>query len=287
MARTDGNYEDNARAGAAGGSTGSSGIVGTVQGAASSASQAALDKAAPLVDAASEKVGDVADQAKDQATSRFEVGKEFAVESLTGIAQALRQTGQHLRQEGAQPTLGGYADTGAEQLERFTGYLRQRDTQQLVSDVEAYARRSPTMFASGAFALGLVAARFFRSSGTRAGASSMGSTPSIPPRSTGTAGTYSSGRLPVPAGTPSTGTMNAGTAGTTHMGDRSAGMTSPTSTSRPAAPTPTPTPATTPAPRTGTANSPGTPSQTSGQAPRTGDSSAQSERIDPSRSPRI
>ncbi len=285
MARMDGNPNESMRPGAGSTSTGTSastsGVVGTVQGAANSASQTVQNKAAPLVDAATEKAGEVADQAKEQATSRLDMGKDFAVESLTGVAQALRQTGQHLRQDGSQPTLGGYADTGAEQIERFSGYLRQRDTQQLLSDVEAYARRSPTMFASGAFALGLLAARFFRSSGARAGSSSIGGTSSLPSRSTGTAGTYSSGSKPAAAGTMPTSPMSTGSAGMPSATGRPAGLPAPTAPPRPAAPAPTS------APRIGTPNSSGTPGQTPGQGLGAGGSSAQPERADPSRSPRV
>src|SRR5689334_9775354 len=50
------------------------------------------------------------EQATEQVTSRLDMGKEYVAEAVTGVAQALRQTGQHLREEGAQPTLAQYAD---------------------------------------------------------------------------------------------------------------------------------------------------------------------------------
>jgi len=105
----------------------------------------------------------VTEQAAEQVTSRLDMGKDYVVETITGVAQALRQTGQHLRDEGAQPTLAQYADRGAEQIESFGGYLRQRDTGQLVTDIEGFARRQPMAFAGGAFALGMLAVRFLRS----------------------------------------------------------------------------------------------------------------------------
>jgi hypothetical protein len=105
----------------------------------------------------------VMDQAAEQVTSRLDMGKDYVVETMTGVAQALRQTGQHLREEGAQPTLATYADRGAEQVERLGGYLRQRDTGQIVTDLEGFARRQPMVFAGGAFALGMLAVRFLRS----------------------------------------------------------------------------------------------------------------------------
>ena len=142
-------------------------VVDKVQQTASRLMGQAQETAAPAVEQADDMRGQVMDQATEQVSSRLDMGKDYAVEALTGVAQALRQTGQHLRQEGAQPTLAQYIDSGAERLERFNGHLRQRSTQDLVTEVETYARRNPTTFAAGAFALGLVAARFFRSSGRR------------------------------------------------------------------------------------------------------------------------
>lgn len=143
------------------------GVTGKLQDTASRVADTVQETAAPVIDQATERASQVSDQMMDQATSRLDMGKEYAVETLTGVAQALRQTGQHLREEGSQPMLGQYADSGAQQLERFTGYLRQRDANDLLSEVESYARRNPMTFAGGAFALGLLAARFFRSSGQR------------------------------------------------------------------------------------------------------------------------
>ena len=173
MARSDVNPREPQRPSSAGTLPSTPGMVDKAQDTASRLVETVQDTAAPIVDAAGEKAGQVTEQAKDQMTSRLDVGRELAVESLSGVAQALRQTGQHLREEGSQPTLGQYADTGAQQLERFTGYLREHDTSQLLSEVEAFARRRPTLFAGGAFALGLLAARFFRSSGQRQQATPM------------------------------------------------------------------------------------------------------------------
>jgi len=144
-----------------------SGVTGKLQDTAGRVADTVQDAAAPVLDQAGERASQVADQMMDQATSRLDMGNGYAVETLTGVAQALRQTGQHLREEGSQPTLGQSADTGAQQIERLTGYLRQRDANELLSEVESYARRNPVTFAGGAFALGLLAARFFRSSGQR------------------------------------------------------------------------------------------------------------------------
>ena len=50
-------------------------------------------------------------------------------------------------------------------MERFQGYLRNQDVGAIIDDVERMAREQPVMFLGGAFMLGLVAARFLKSSG--------------------------------------------------------------------------------------------------------------------------
>jgi len=119
--------------------------------------------------------GSVTDQAAEQVTSRLDMGKDFVVETMTEVAQALRQTGQHLREGGSQSMLAGYVDRGAEQVERIGGHMRQRDAKELLAEVEWFARRQPMAFAAGSFALGMLAVRFLRSSGQQA---QQGATPS-------------------------------------------------------------------------------------------------------------
>lgn len=168
-------------------------------------------------DAATTHGAPVMDQASEQISSRMDMGKNYATEAITGIALALRQTSQHLREEGAQPMLAQYAERGAEQIELVGGYLRHRESGQIVSDLESFARRQPLAFAGGAFALGLLATRFFRagtptqsntpstspySSPSYAG--SPPSTPSAPPASTPSAPPASSIRTGTASGTPPT-----------------------------------------------------------------------------------
>jgi len=79
--------------------------------------------------------------------------KGGATESLSAVAQALRQTGQTL-QEDDQAAVGQLADKAAAQVERVSGYLQERDMSQLVGEIEGYTRRSPALVLGGAFVLG-------------------------------------------------------------------------------------------------------------------------------------
>src|SRR5215212_9424044 len=161
--------------------------------------------------------GPVMDKAAEQVTSRLDMGRDYVVETMTGVAQALRQTGQHLREEAAQPMLAGYAERGAEQVERLGGYLRQRDASQLMTEMESFARRQPMVFSGAAFALGMLAVRFFRSEAPpqRPSTSTPGSRPyGASSMATGSAGTWSQGRPATTSTAASTSMPSSGFTGT-------------------------------------------------------------------------
>lgn len=134
--------------------------------AASGVVDEAQDKLGQTVDQAQHTAGQVTEQAKHQATSQLESQKARAVDSLVTLAQALRQTGQHLREQ-EQGTVGRYVETAAERVEGLTNHLRSRDVPQLMTETQDLARRRPGMFLAAAAALGFVGARFLMSSGQR------------------------------------------------------------------------------------------------------------------------
>ena len=122
------------------------------------------ERAGELVDQAQQKTGQVVDQARGVVASRISDQKDRAAGSLGGVAQALRQTGQQL-QGGEQAGMTQYVDSAADQIERISSYLQNTDVNEVFDDVEQFARRQPALFLGGAFALGLLGARFLKSSG--------------------------------------------------------------------------------------------------------------------------
>jgi ElaB/YqjD/DUF883 family membrane-anchored ribosome-binding protein len=122
---------------------------------------------ASTVDQAQHAAGQVARGVKRQATSQLESQKDRATDGLVILAQALRQTGQHLHEQ-EQGTIAGYVEQTAQRVEELTKHLRARDIRQLVTDTEDLARRSPGVFVGAALAIGFVGARFLKSSGKRA-----------------------------------------------------------------------------------------------------------------------
>lgn len=220
-------------------------VAGTGQDSRGSGTSQGSQQSAPMMDQAAEQVS-------HQVSSRLDMGKDYVVETMTGVAQALRQTGQHLREEGSQPTLAQYVDRGAEQIERIGGHMRQHDANELIAEVEWFARRQPMVFAGGAFALGMLAVRFLRSSGQQRQTSPAASTMAAGQSFSGASPT----QRPVGATAPPPSTVPHGYAGpgASMPGSVPSGVPSRTPTVRPAPGSGTGTPTTPSA-------TPGTPSE--------------------------
>jgi hypothetical protein len=106
--------------------------------------------------------GPLADQAKQQISGQLQTQKQNATGSLSSVADALRKTSQHLEEQDQAP-IAGYASKAADGVERIVGYLNERDIDALRRDAEKLARTQPVAFIAGAFALGWLGARFFKS----------------------------------------------------------------------------------------------------------------------------
>lgn len=102
-------------------------------------------------------------QARDSATSSINDSRHQAADKIGGLASAVRSTSQHLRSEN-QGGVANLTDSLAEQVERLSSYLRDRDLGAVRDDVETFARRQPAVAVGVALALGLLGARFFKSS---------------------------------------------------------------------------------------------------------------------------
>jgi hypothetical protein len=111
--------------------------------------------------------GNVAGQARAQVTTEVTAQKTKAVDTMSGVADALRQTSGGMKDGGPLPML---ADQAADTVERVATYLQSKSLGDLIGEVERFARREPAIFLGGAFAAGLLGGRFLKSSApTRAG----------------------------------------------------------------------------------------------------------------------
>jgi hypothetical protein len=82
-------------------------------------------------------------------------------EGLHDLAGAFRRAGDQLRMED-KASVASYTDRLAEQVDRFSQSLQDKSTEELVNDVEDFARERPEIFLGGAFLLGLLAARVLK-----------------------------------------------------------------------------------------------------------------------------
>jgi hypothetical protein len=133
---------------------------------------------------AREQIREVKDQVVGQAKSTFQQARDRAGSSLGEskgqfaeqfgtIAQALRRTTEHLRSED-QPRIAGLTESIARQVDQVANYLRDKDARAMRQDLENLARRQPALMLGGALVLGLIGARFLKSSGRSRGSRRIG-----------------------------------------------------------------------------------------------------------------
>jgi hypothetical protein len=70
-----------------------------------------------------------------------------------------------------------YVEQAADRIEQFSSRLRDRDLGDLMRDADRFARRQPAVFIGAAFMVGVLAARFFKSSGGADRTPSFGQAP--------------------------------------------------------------------------------------------------------------
>ena len=107
--------------------------------------------------------GGIAQLVRDTTYQRLGDQKERASDTLGSLAGAVRGVTQQLR-EGGQPEIADYANRAADGIERWASQLRQQDIQDAFRGVQRFARREPAMFLGIAFGVGVLAARFLKSS---------------------------------------------------------------------------------------------------------------------------
>jgi gas vesicle protein len=112
-----------------------------------------------------DKVTNVSQDLKGRTQTVIEDGKSKVTSSLDGIASVLSKTAQELQGTDLK-AVAPYGERLQHLTQDFSDYLKNAKAGDLLRDAEVLARRQPALFLGGAFALGLVAARFLKSSGS-------------------------------------------------------------------------------------------------------------------------
>ncbi|MEZ0335799.1 MAG: hypothetical protein ACAI18_17540 [Gemmatimonadales bacterium] len=102
-------------------------------------------------------------EARDKASSSLGDSRRQAADQIGGIASAFHSASAHLRDE-EQERIAGLADSLAGQVDQVANYLRDANLDRMVRDVENLARRQPALVFGAAIAIGLIGARFLKSS---------------------------------------------------------------------------------------------------------------------------
>ena len=105
----------------------------------------------------------IVNRMKESAAAQLTSQKNRGINALGSVAQAVRSTTSTLREE-KHDTIAGYAEQAAGQIEQWSQRLREKDINELLEDMHRLARRQPAVFIGSAFGIGLLAARFLKSS---------------------------------------------------------------------------------------------------------------------------
>ncbi len=129
-------------------------------------------EAGGMVESAKEKVGQVTEQAgamldtakyqsakvTDQATSAVDTGIDKAATGLDTVAGTLRERGESM----GGGSMASIATTAADKMEAGAQMLKDKDTEQIVSDLEALVRRKPVESVLVAAGIGFVLSKIVR-----------------------------------------------------------------------------------------------------------------------------
>lgn len=120
-----------------------------------------------LYDQAKETAGQAYEVAAEKATTKLEEQKTNLSGGLASIAGSVRQVSDNLRgpdvQDGISKFAAEYSEVAATKIEGVANYFERKNVRDMYADLEKFARRNPAVFVGGAFALGLLAARFLKS----------------------------------------------------------------------------------------------------------------------------
>lgn len=125
-------------------------------------------QATELAGEAKQQAGELIGQAKEQAASAFGQQREQAVSGLAALEEALRSTAQNLKDsgDGAQSGIGQFVDEAADRLAQSAEFLRDKDANEILHDLQDFARKQPVAFVGAAVGVGILAARLLKGSGS-------------------------------------------------------------------------------------------------------------------------
>ena len=136
------------------GQTGAHGQTGDLMETAKEKAGQVTEQAGAMLDTAKDR----ATQMTDQATSAVDTGMDKAASGLDTAAGTLRDRGESM----GGGSMASLATTAADKMEAGAQLLREKDTEQIVSDLEALVRRKPVESLLVAAGIGFVLSKIVR-----------------------------------------------------------------------------------------------------------------------------
>lgn len=106
---------------------------------------------------------DVKGQTREQLRSQLADRSTQVGEQTAAAAQAMRRASSQLREEGNERA-AAIIDAVADRGQRLGEYLRDTGGEQLLRDIEEFARRQPWLMAGGSAVVGFLGSRFVKAS---------------------------------------------------------------------------------------------------------------------------
>ncbi len=119
-----------------------------------------------LKEKAVEKAHDATQQLRSRGEGLINQQKQRITSELGAFAGLCRDTADRLRQEN-RTSAAHYADLASQKMDQACDYIEHRDVNQMLRDVEGFARRRSEIVLGAMFVAGLVLARFIKASSRR------------------------------------------------------------------------------------------------------------------------
>jgi hypothetical protein len=128
--------------------------------------QKAQDKVQDVAGQAREQAEQVRGQASGRVQEQIDQRSTQAGQQVSSTADDLRSVAEELRKKG-KDTPARLAEQVADRTQKVGGYLQGADADQLLNDLEDFARRQPWAVVVGGIILGFAASRFLKASGAQ------------------------------------------------------------------------------------------------------------------------
>lgn len=137
----------------------------------SGAEGSVTDTAKSLYADAKSTAGEAYDAAAEKAVTKLDEKKADLSAGLSTVASSFRKAGETLHTDTSHAAItdftAKYTDTAAQKIDEFASYFERKNIREMAQDVERFAKRNPAVFIGGAAVLGILAARFLKSSSPR------------------------------------------------------------------------------------------------------------------------